>query len=411
VIALWLLLMTWLPLAGAADAPTPDGTAAVEHHISQAELFLKKNWYADARRELESAIALELGRGSFTAYWLLAQVCYELLDAESAGRYARVAAGLAKDPGQAAAATELSDALDRVFGVLVIDGPYAGMASLLQLERESTLLDPELKKFVDRVALLLRKRNALPVRIALPAGDYLVNGHRATVNAGRDTRLVLPMNALGSRGFAALQVSRLELSTGTGLFLSDRVDNLRPGLDIQLAVTQPIRGWLVGAMVDYSVRSYVVDGIGPRVNPSAFTVGARVGRELMIGGPLAFRPSVGYRFGYVPGIPFDCFEGTGPTYSCADPRETGRKEVDAQVYAVGRAHIPFVELAVDWRRAGRTTAAGLGVKIAIEEALGTVPTPAQATVLSDGTNIRYETTAPRWSATGFRMLTNFSFAF
>ncbi len=406
MIALWLLAVAWLSPAWAAG----EDEAAVDHHISQAELFLKKDWYTDARRELEAAIALEEGRSSFTAYWLLAQVCYELLDAEAAGRYARTAAGLATDPAQGAAATELSEALDRAFGILVVDGPYAGMASLLQLERTSTLLDPELKKFVDRVALAWRKRNALPVRIALPAGDYLVNGHPISVHAGRDARLVLPMNALGSRGFAALQVSRLEVSTGTGLFLSNRVENLRPGLDLQLAVTQPIKGWLVGAIVDYSVRSYVVEGIGPRVNPSAFTVGARVGRELMIGGPLAFRPSIGYRYGYVPGIAFDCFEAGG-TYTCADPRETGRQEVDAQVYAVGRAHIPFVELAVDWRRAGRTTATGLGVKVAVEEALGTVPTPATATVLSDGAEIRYETADPRWSATGFRMLANFSFAF
>ena len=226
---LGLLLLSWLSLAWANDesAASTDSAAAVEHHINQAELFLKKDWYGDARRELEAAIAMEEGRASFTAYWLLAQVCYELLDAESAGRYARVAAGLATDPGQAAAARELAEALERVFGVLVVDGPYAGMASLLQLERTSTLLDPELKKFVDRVALAMRKRNALPIRIALPAGDYLVNGHPVTVSAGRDSRLVLPMSALGSRGFAALQVSRLELSTGTGLFLSDRVDNLR----------------------------------------------------------------------------------------------------------------------------------------------------------------------------------------
>ncbi len=255
-----------------------------------------------------------------------------------------------------------------------------------------------------------RKRNPLPVRIALPTGDYLVNGHPAAVHAGRETRVVLPMGALGSRGFAALQVSRLEVSTGTGLCLSDRVDNLRPGLDLQLAVTQPFKGWLAGVMIDYSVRSYVIEGLGPQVNPAAFTVGVRLGRELMIGGPLAFRPSLGYRFGYVPGIAFDCFEG-GATYSCGDPAETGGSEVDARIYAVGRAHIPFLELAIDWRRAGRTTAAGLGVKVAVEEAIGTVPTPATATVLGDEINIRYETSDPRWTATGFRMLANFSFAF
>jgi hypothetical protein len=403
---LWLLLLAGFQPVWAQDATQ----AAVDHHIDQAELFLKKDWYADARRELEAAVAIEAGKGSFAAYWLLAQVCYELLDAEAAGRYARVAASLATHPGQANAATELANTLDKAFGILIVDGPYSGMASLLQLERTSNLLDPELKKFVDRVALAWRKRNALPARIALPAGEYTVNGHAIKVKAGRENRLVLPMNALGSRGFAALQVSRLEVSTGTGLFLSDRVGNLRPGLDIQLAATQPLKGWLLGAMVDYSVRSYVVEGVGPHINPTTFTVGVRVGKELMIGGPLAFRPSVGYRFGYVPGIEFDCFESAG-VYECYDPRETGLREVDAQVYAVGRAHIPFAELAVDWRRAGRTTAAGLGVKIAVEEALGTVPTPATATVLSDGTSIRYQTNDPRWSATGFRMLANFSFAF
>ncbi len=404
MIALWLLLIGGMTPAWAQDA------GQVDHHISQAELFIKKDWYADARRELEAAVQLDAGRGSFQAHWLLAQVCYELLDAESAGRYARLAASLAAEPGQAAAATELADALERTFGVLVVDGPYPGMASLLQLDRTSTLLAPDLKKFVDRVALSWRQRNALPARIALPAGDYLVNGHAVTVKAGKEARVVLPMSAVGSKGFAALQVSRVEFSVGTGMMMSGRVDNLRPSLDVQVAVTQPIKRWLIGAMVDYSVRSYVVDGIGPRVNPTAFTVGARVGQELMIGGPLAFRPSIGYRYGYVPGIAMDCFERAG-TYECRDPRDTGNAEVDARVYAVGRAHIPFIELAVDWRRAGRTTAAGLGVKVTVEEALGNVPTPASATVLSDGSAIDYTTDDPRWSATGYRMLANFSFAF
>ena len=165
---------------------------------------------------------------------------------------------------------------------------------------------------------------------------------------------------------------------------------------------------LAGVVVDYSVRSYPVEGFGQVRHPAAWTLGARLGKELMVSGPLALRPMLGYRYGYLPGIPFECLEGA--TVNCTPPG-TLAQEPDVLVYAVGRAHIPFVELSVDWRRAGRTTATGLGVRLVVDHAFGVVKSPTTAEIKGSEGTIEYTTNEPRWSTTGFRMMANFSHAF
>ena len=381
----------------------------VEDHVAQARFFVKKGWYGDARKALDRALALPEGAQSYEVHWLMAQVAYELLDAETALLHAREAAELASDPDDALQATRLAEWLAQTFGVLEVHAPYPGVQSRLQLERSSMLLDPELKRFIDQVALEWTHPQALPVRIALPAGEYVVQGETVVIEPSGETRLDLPLNALGSKGFAALQVSRLELSSGVGMLTSPRTANLMPSWETQVGVSQPLRGWLLGATFDYSVRSYVVDGWGPVSQRNAMAVGARFGRELMVAGPLAVRPSIGYRYGYVPGIPFEC-TAAGDAFRCLPPDASGM-EPEVLVYAIGRAHIPYVELSVDWRRAGRTTASGVGVRIAVDHAFGHVPESGTATVYNSDITLDYTADGLTWSANGVRMLANFSHAF
>ncbi|MCP4810432.1 MAG: tetratricopeptide repeat protein [Proteobacteria bacterium] len=382
-----------------------------QHHVDQAKLFVKKQWYTDAEAELEEAVTLDDGRNSFQAWWLLAQVRYELLDAEGAAKAARQASELTRDPDEALQAAQLADWIEGTFGLLVITSPHEGMQSRIQLERSSLLMDPDLKRFVDQMALEWTKPQVLPIRIALPAGEYLVQGERVLLEPGLgvETALDLSMGSLGESGFAALQVTRAEVSTGVGLYLGDRTAPLGPSLEVQLGVTQPIKGILAGVVVDYSLRSYNVDGFGAVRHPATYTLGVRLGKELMVSGPLAVRPGLGYRYGYLPGIPFECIDEASGV-ACAPPDELDR-DPDIMVYAVGRAHIPFAELSVDWRRAGRTTATGLGVRVVVDQAFGFVPSPGTATVSGDGTTIEYTTADPAWTSTAIRMMANFSHAF
>ena len=381
---------------------------SADDHVAQAEFFVKKGWYEDARKELE--LAMEQDAENVTAHLMMAQVSYELMDAEAALNHAREAAALATDPDQALQASRLADWLDQTFGILEVHAPYPGVQSRLQLERSSMMLDPELKRFVDGIALDWTHPQPLPLRVALPAGEYKVQGETVVIAPSEETVLQLPLNSLGSKGFAALQVSRLEVSTGVGMMTSQRATNLMPSWETQVGVSQPVSGWLVGATFDYSVRSYFVEGWGPIAQRNAMAVGVRFGKELMVGGPLALRPSVGYRYGYVPGIPFEC--GASPTvgYRCLPPQASDA-EVDLMVYAVGRAHIPYGELSIDWRRAGRTTATGVGVRVSVEHARGSVNETGTARVHGTSDTIDYTADGLAWTANGFRMLANFSHAF
>jgi hypothetical protein len=95
---------------------------------------------------------------------------------------------------------------------------------------------------------------------------------------------------------------------------------------------------------------------------------------------------------------------------CRDPVKADGT-ADVKVYAVGRTHLPFAELSLDYRHAGRTTAMGLGVKLIAERASGRIAQSATARVRASGEEVEYTTEDFRFTGASMRMLLNFSFAF
>ena len=397
------LLTALLLLSPPAAADPEVDEAAYSHHIDQAELFIKKGWLSDAIDELEAAI--EADPGGAEARWLLAQVRFELLDARGAWEAADDAAERAGSDGERRRAEQLRDDLRSRYGVLVIEGPYEDAASLLQLESASPVLDPDLKRWIDAVALGLRARTLLPTQVSLPAGVYRVNGQEVEVLAGEERSVALSRDLLGAAGLAKLMVPRVEIGSGVGVLFSDRVANLRPSLEGELGFSQPFGRAVFGAVLDYSLRTFQVGG-DTAFNPRALGGGLRIGTELMVGGPLAFRPSLGYRYLLVPGLALDCAgPQPGGDYLCAAPGGGG---ADATVYAVGRAHAPFGEIAVDWRRAGRTTSNGFGIRAAVDQLFGTLPEQSEAAVFDSQDSIRFQVEDRTWTATGVRLLAELS---
>ncbi len=389
----------------------------VESSISQAENFLRRGWIDDALDELKLAIDTDEGQLSFEAHSILARVLYETRDAEAALHYARIAERLAMNPTEAAEMSQLADYIDSAFGIVTVNPPYPGMKSFLQLESITPILDPELREFIDEVALKWSDSTLLPARIALPNGGYLINGHELRVAAGSEVTVDLPMGSIGSAAFAALQVSRLELSTGTSALLSKRGRNLRPSLEMQLAVTQPVGVWLIGATIDWSLRGFSVAGANTSTSPYAVNTGVRVGREIMIGGPLAVQTSAGYRIGALPGIELGCVpaeetEITGP-YLCQVP--VADDSTDVHVYEIATTHGIYSELSVSYRRAGRTTASGVGIKLVSEYFFGGIPDSGVANFTNGDAGIEYSLIDPKSDSgvSGFnlRMLASFSYAF
>lgn len=404
-----ILLPIFILWSGLAQA------TVAEDAISQAKHFVKKGWHSDAVRELETAISDPTGRSSFEVHAMLAKIHYSLGDAQKAQQYALRAIELGTDPAAIQELNRFVKFLKENFGLLHLKPPYPGMQSTLTVESAFPILNPEIAEFYEAIREKWTQKTALPLSIGFPVGTYNINGMTIEVKAGKEASLHMNMDTLGASGLSALQVSRIEFSIGPAMFASKRASNLRPSLDAQFSISQPIGPWIVGAQFDYSFRSFSVEGEGIVADPFAYTAGLRFGREFLIGGPLAFRPSIGYRYGFLPGIPLAC-ESSDPLdpfagpYVCRDP-ENADGVPDVKIYAIGRTHLPFAELSVDYRHSGRTTAMGLGVKLIVDQATGKIAQTAVATVQASGEEIEYTTDDNRFSGTSVRMLANFSFAF
>lgn len=392
-----------------AAAHASEGSVA--YHLEQARQFARNKWYEDAAAEIAAGLAQPGGATDYDLAWLGTQVYYELNDIDQALALARVALDHAPTDAARDQARAWHDFLAGTFGWVTVTGARANLSSRLQLEPTSVFLDPELKRLVNRLALQLREPQRLPVTVALPAGDYLVNGAPLTVTAGQRGELALGLDQLGARGMAALQVPRLEVAVGTQMLFGERVSNLSPGGVLELAYTHPVGPLLVGALLDGQLRAYnggYGAGAPPRVvDPRAGSVGLKVGQEVSIGGPVALRPALGARYGWVPGIALDCF-GSETALACGDP---GKTPPDARVYATGTAVAPFLEVAAEYREAGRTTALGLGVKATVEELIGRVPAAGSAVDDATGQPLDWTADTVPWLATGVRLSVTVDLAF
>jgi hypothetical protein len=370
-----------------------------EVHKSQAELYAKRGFYSDARDELELAMATPEGRTDPGLAWTAAQVAWELQDVETAIGMARRAAELASDDETREQAAAWAQNLEESFGYLTIDAPYVGMASRIQLDMSSTIFDPEIKRYLNKLSVRLRISTDLPIRIGVPAGEYLVNGEPVSVPAGAEATLALPLRAIGSRGLAAAQVARVEIAAGVSAPFSRRASNALPSPEIEIGITEPIGPVTAGLAVAMLAESYRTEGVVVR-SFGGGSIAARIGREVVLQGPVSLRPGVVARAGWLPGVPYRC-DGSGETWQCAPASESNG--LPSSVYATARVVGIGGELLLEYRQAGRTTSLGTGVRLGVEELFGTVPSEADA-VLSDGATISWTATDRKVEMTAVRML-------
>ena len=402
-------LLTLLSSLAWGAEPTTAEDAAVQHALDQAKLFTRRGWVEDARAELEAAADTPAGAESAALWWALAGARLTVCDAEGAWLAAEQAAALTEDEAARAEALGFAADLRGQHGVLTVSAPHEGMFSRLQLEPQSMLLNPEHKRCVEALSLTWTHGVSLPARVALPQGEYTVQGQAVTVSSGAESSLPLAMGQLGAKGFSALQVSRLELASGVSTLFGPQAAHYAPSLELQVAFTQPVAGWLVGATVDWSARSWVMVDAGPAGSARSLAGGLRLGRELMIGGPLALRPTLGYRYGVIPGVALGCVGGGGEGLTCDTVQ---RPTDDWAVYASALAHIPYAELSMNYRRAGRTTALGLGVRAGLDLVLGAPESPGVAQVTTRDLTVPYAVQDDAaFRALGLRMLAEVSVAF
>jgi len=361
-------------------------------HHQQARLHMRRGWPEAAAEELRQAVASPEGRASYAICLLAQEVAFELLDIDWATEMAEAAAAAAPDPAARAAAQQAAEAYRTQFGTLVVTAPHGGMASRLQLESTSLIINPDWKRFINRAALRLRDRSALPLRQALPAGSYLVNGQEVTVTGGQEVTAALPMKALGPRGLTALQVTRIESAAGVRTLGGSASRDHLPSALYRAGIAQPAGPLLIGVVGRISPTVYL-DAHGIRsLGPPAADASLRVATELALDGALSVRPGLRAGWGRLAALPLTCSDA-----ACSVA--TGEEAADRYESATGLTGAG--ELTIEYRQAGRTTAMGFGVTFSAEAARGTLPA-----ALSDGT----KTTEDPWTAYGAAMLANLSLA-
>lgn len=365
--------MIGLLLAGLAFA------ADHRDHVDQARLFARREWYADAEAELERAVALPDGELDPEAWYLLAMVRRQLADHDGARDAADRARLHARTADEAAAAAALLDWLDR-FGTLRIEGVRA---TRVALEAKGPLLDPELERWVRRVAERARRPDALPLELDLPAGSYTVNGSAVDLRAGEVRALALAPTATDR---IQLDV-RTSVSTLFGPAASHLLPSPSVGVGAWIAVGGP---WVVGLEGDVGLQVWQAPTSSLYAAPAAWSGGARVGLDAVRADPFVLRPALGWRVAQVGGLPLTC----GPDGGC----HVGTGAA-ADAHAVGTAHLPYAELALRTRpRRGW----GGGVRLAAELAVGAPPTPLDP----DGPDV----VQGSWRAAGLRLGVDLSYA-
>lgn len=371
--------------------------------LDQARFYVKKGFWDDAVVELERVTDASEGRIDPEAWFLLAQARYQTGDLEGAQLAAQRSHSYARTDAQLQAAAGFEAYLVEQFGVVVVRAPYDGLVGTLDLTLTGTLFDPEQKVYFARVQKRVAAKQTLPVRLGLPIGTYRINGHDVEVAPGKPVELVLGPAELST---GVTQLARAEIGVGVGTWFGGDVEGLLPAVETQLALSQPVGPLVVGVMVDWSPRA-LADRAGALVwRPQGLAGGVRVGVEAR-GQRIVFRPSVGYRYALLPGIARGCARGDD-VFSCVE----GVGDADLVVYPTGGAHVPMIELALDWSDRSRKSAVGLGVKGVAEHAFGRLPADGEAV---DGAGAKYDwtlTDADRpFSATGVRFLVHLSLGF
>ena len=394
--------MSWICLLAAVGHAQTSEESDFRSYVDQAKFFVKRKWYDDALTQLEAAVEHEDGRIDPEAWYMLATVRYDLCDLEGARKAASRAHSYSRNDEQLNEASGFSAFLETEFGIVVLDHPQEGVTTHVDIELESILFDPGLKEYLNRLLTRLRRNQVLlPYRIGLPTGNYKVNGVSVTVTPSSVAAVEPEILAKGPVG---LQLTQIEFSTGISAWFGSSVNNLLPAPNLQLAVTQPVGKARLGLMIDWAPRPFSTRNSGIGFSPTTWSFGLRAGWDIPGTWPLVIRPSLGYRFGHLPGVEVPC-AAIDDGYVC---EKGGPAEM--YVYGVSQTHLILVEVATHYLEL-RMRGVGVGVKAIGEYGIGQLPGRAEGHLSKDST---VEYTVARGSrlyhAFGLRMLFNLSIA-
>ncbi|MFT7519764.1 MAG: hypothetical protein ACI9MC_001908 [Kiritimatiellia bacterium] len=404
-----LFLSTHLVPTDIAWAATPEDKD-FRGFIDQAKFQIRNEYWDSAAEVLERATQHPDGRIDPEAWFLLAQVRYQLGDLPGSQKAADKALTYSRDLGQTEATANFLNFVNTQFGLVRIEPSQPGMQAQLHPEFDGTFFDPELKRWVDDQNKRLKKhRVLLPTTIGLPVGKWNINGHDVQVKSDERVTMQLLPSETQLGGSAAARLAWLEVSAGVSTWIGGGSHYL-PSADTQIGLSLPVsKRVVVGVLGHWTPTTMRLDNAQYTVNPRSVTVGTRVGLTLASDSPLVLRPSVGYRFGTVPGLRLSC-KLSDESLICGDGPE------DVALYTEGTAHVPFVELSLDYQDQRRTSWVGGGVKLIAERAFATAPKEGISRGLelpssNEPLVFTVQDTHRRSSMYGARVLMNLSMAF
>ena len=394
-------LSAWTPVAQAEEP----AVVSVDYRsfLDQARFFVKRGWYPDAEEQLEHAVATEDGRLDPEVWFLLAQVRYELADLAGARDAADRAMVNSHDELQTRETRELLTFFEQKFGFVELVAPVEGAATKLEVTLSSTLFDPDLKEFLNR--LLIRLDAApivLPYPLGLPAGTYTINGEQVVVERGGQTTLDTPL--VGTKALA-LQTLQLEIGAGAAFAFGPRAAHWIPAPTTQLSVSVPLGGRVVvGGLVDWTPTPYRSQSGALGVAAGVGGIGARLGLELPRTQPMVVRPSVGWRVGRLGAAELPCAVASGAA-TCAQDAPG-----QLYVYLPGLVQTPFVELSAHYQDRRKRSTWGAGLKLVAEYSFASLSGAGEATG-RDAQAFSYTVSDRAWAAPGLRAMASLSFAF
>ncbi len=189
-------LMLETPPAHASDTcaalvPVLPAERDMQTHLRQARHFYRKGWIDDAVQEVAMARGTPEGRRDREVYVLSATLARETDNIVGARCLARATIALRQGGEATRTAEALLRELDRSFGYLTIYTAGDATTATFLVEPPTLFATADLKGYAHRMVDRLAKRHPLPVSVALPSGQYTINGQAITVLPGRSQDLTL----------------------------------------------------------------------------------------------------------------------------------------------------------------------------------------------------------------------------
>ena len=389
------LLLIAVPTSTANEAEERDGDD-FRSYVDQARFFIKNAWFPDAAEQLKLAIATDDGKLDPEAWFLLANVRYQLADLAGAREAADRALVNSRSEDQTRQAESFLAFLDQQFGVVDLSPPRPGVATHLHVE---------LKRYFNKLTERLKDKITLPYPLGLPAGRYAINGDLIEVTAGgRSAHDV----SIRGRGPTGLQLLEAEASFGIQTLFGSSTAPSIPLPQFELGFLQPLGLAFLGATAAWTVHP-VRTPEGIIVAPTGWSGGAKVGvhpgREA-----ISLRPALTGRYGAVPGIRLSCSDA-GDAVRC---EPAGSLENGGQIeHATGHGAMVGGELALVTGDRTRRRGLGAGLKSSVDGLWGRLPEEGELLAVEGMPSRRYrvDPAARGWSAIALRVHFGVSYSF